>query len=96
MSAANDAALIRIEHKLDALLTNERLRNPSFQIPPIAGLSSICPACNFFVRYTVDTSGTVSRACLCKTPVAVPLQLDPSATPTAPAPTAPAEAQEGT
>lgn len=81
MSAKDQAALLRLEHKVDALITYLKSKDASFHMPPISGMGVQCPVCQQFVRYTIDAlAATVGRACGCAVPTA--LSIASPATPT--------------
>lgn len=67
-------AVLRIEHKLDALL-----RFTCAPVMPMHFVGQACPACQMPVDYTVDIkAGVVVRRCECKTgKVAATLPLMP-------------------
>lgn len=66
-------AVLRIEHKLDAILRHLKIPMPA----PMHFAGSLCPACGQMIDYQVDFQHQVAvRRCGCKTgkvPSAIPL-----------------------
>ena len=72
MNPLDSVALIRIEHKLDALIQYLTTKDASCYVLPLTTPFSVCSACKTFARYVINPSlGTVARACSCQAPVAV-------------------------
>lgn len=62
------SAIIRIEHKLDALISYLKAKDPSFTISPV-GAGAICPVCGVPSRNVMSlTNSSVSRSCGCVVP----------------------------